>query len=196
MRPESNRSWSRPGRGRAPAGSRLGRVDLLGAELLDVDVLEGQDLHVLGEARSAVHVPDPRVAHRHLEEHVAALGARLHVDLVAEVEAAVGLYDVLEDPDHVAVLAIERELHLGLVLLEILGAHAVSPRSPRDPLLPTLVLTTRSSTEGSLVSTSSTVGSSDGSASRPAARRTFTNRMRCWGQGPCSSRAALWTSVT
>src|SRR5581483_3011390 len=104
------------------------RVEVRRSQRLDVDVLEGQHLHRLGEASRAVHVPHPGVAHGDLEKHVARLRTRLHVDLVAQVEAAVGLDDVFEDADHVAVLAIERQLHLGLVLLEVLGAHGVDPR--------------------------------------------------------------------
>src|SRR6185436_13000089 len=109
-------------------GSRLGRVDLLLAELLDVDVLEREHLDVLGETGGPAHVPYPGVGHRDLEEDVSGLGPRFHVDLVAEVETAVGLHDVLEYADDVAVLPIEGQLHLGLVLLEILRTHADSPR--------------------------------------------------------------------
>src|SRR5689334_15525070 len=65
--------WTRNGPDRP--GSALGRVDLRGAELLDVHVLERQHLDVLGEAGRAVHVPHPGVAHRDLEEHVTGLGA-------------------------------------------------------------------------------------------------------------------------
>ena len=72
--------WHRP-------ASALGGLDLLRAELLDVDVLERDHLDVLGEAGRSVHVPHPGVGHRHLEVHVAGLGPRLDVDLVAQVEA-------------------------------------------------------------------------------------------------------------
>src|SRR5690349_2646156 len=65
----------------------LGDVDVRLVELLDVHVLEGQHLHALGEARGPVHVPDPGVGDRDLEEDLAGLAARLHVHLVAQVEA-------------------------------------------------------------------------------------------------------------
>ena len=84
-------------------------------------------LTFLANLRRSVHVPDPGVGHGDLEVGVAGLGADLEVDGVAEVEAPVGLDDVLEDAHHVAVLAVEMELHLGLVLLQVLGAHRVTP---------------------------------------------------------------------
>src|SRR5680860_781605 len=66
--------------------SGLRWFDFRVAELLDVHVLEGEHLDVLREpAGGTVHVPHPRVCQRHLEEHVAGLGAGLHVDLVAPV---------------------------------------------------------------------------------------------------------------
>src|SRR5690606_30518346 len=40
-----------------------------------------------------------------------------------KVEAPLGLHDVGEQAHHVAVLAVELQLHVGLVLLEVLGAH-------------------------------------------------------------------------
>jgi len=43
------------------------------------------------------------------------------------VEAALGLDHVAEQPDDVAVLAVELQLHLRLVLLEILRAHMLPP---------------------------------------------------------------------
>jgi hypothetical protein len=51
----------------------------------------------------------------------------MQVDVVGEIEAAVGLDDIREQADDVAILLVELELHLGLVLLEIFRAH-VSPR--------------------------------------------------------------------
>src|SRR3954463_9575631 len=167
--------------------SGLRRLDLAVAELLDVDVLEGEDLDVLGQPASGpVHVPDPGVGEGHLEEHVPGLGAGLHVHLVAQVEAPIGLHDVLEDADDVAVLPIEVELHLGLVLLEILGAHE-----------DTSCRVTGVSRRAASGSKSSSWGSRlRGSASMiPAARRTLTNRIRCTGLGPSSLRAAACSSV-
>ena len=70
-----------------------------------------------------IHVPDPRVVHDGLEVGLAALGVLDHLDIVGEVEATLGLDDVAEQAYHVAVLPVELKLHLGLVLLEILGAH-------------------------------------------------------------------------
>src|SRR5690349_13489813 len=94
-------NWSRPSWPSCPPrGSGLGRFHVALGQLLDVHVLEGEHLDVLREPPGgAVHVPHPRVGEGHLEEHVAGLRAGLHVDLVAQVEAPVGLDDVLEDAD-------------------------------------------------------------------------------------------------
>src|SRR3954470_3550934 len=114
---------------RAPPASSGGEVAALGqlefrlGQLLDVDVLEGHDPHALDEPRRAVDVPDPGVGHRDLEVHLAAVAARCHLHRVRQVEPALGLDDVGEQADDVAVLAVQRQLHLGLVVLEVLGAH-------------------------------------------------------------------------
>src|SRR6478609_7390148 len=85
-----------------PPGPSAGEAALLGqlevalGQLLDVDVLERHDPHVLDEPGGAVDVPHPRVGHGDVE-----------VDVAADV----------------AVLPVELQLHLGLVLLEVLGTH-------------------------------------------------------------------------
>ena len=127
-----------PREGCAPGGleraSRQLEVGLV--ELLDVDVLERHHAHVLHEPGRPVHVPDPGVGHRDLEVDLAVGVADLQVDRVGEVEPPLGLHHVGELPDDVAVLAIELQLHLGLVLLEILGAHRRPPwTAGRRPLL-------------------------------------------------------------
>ena len=71
-----------------------------------------------------VHVPDPRVAQLQIEVGAAVGLLDLEVHLVGQIEAALGLDDVLEHRQDVAVLAIELELDLGLVPLEVLAAHA------------------------------------------------------------------------
>src|SRR5665647_249557 len=107
----------------------LGQLELGLGELFDVDVLEGHHPHVLDEACRAVDIPDPRVGHRDVEVDLTALTAHLQVDGVGEVETPLGLNDVSEQPDDVAILAIELKLHLGLVLLQVLRAHCSPPRS-------------------------------------------------------------------
>src|SRR6266704_1475078 len=57
---------------------------------------------------------------------VGVLVADLEVDLVGEVEAALGLDDVLEHAEHVPVLVVELQLDIRLVPLEVLGAHRPS----------------------------------------------------------------------
>src|SRR5215207_3118175 len=123
--------WARR-RAEPSLGAEPGLRDLEVAlgQLLDVDVLPGHDLDVLDEPGGAVHVPHPGVAHRHLEVDLAALTANLQVHVVGEVEPPLRLDDIGEQPDDVAILPVERQLHLGLVLVEILGAHPASSRTP------------------------------------------------------------------
>ena len=176
-------AWTTAGRAQpwAAAGVRSWAARCPPGELLDVDVLEREHLDVLGEPRRAVHVPDPGVGHRHLEEHVAGLGAGLHVDLVAQVEPAVGLHDVLEDADHVAVLAVER------------GAPS-RPRTSRDPPRSSRLLHLQLAASLSLVE----AARHRTRRHRPAtvaARRTLTNRRRWISHGRARSSAAVCVGV-
>src|SRR5690606_30471143 len=98
-------------------------------QLLDVHVLERHDPYILDKSRWAGHIPHPRVVHLDLEVDLAVDVAHVQVDLVREVEAALSLDHVGELPDDVAVLPVELQLHLGLVLFEIFGAHPVPPSS-------------------------------------------------------------------
>src|SRR5439155_3815399 len=110
----------------APSARRACVTELLlPTDLLDVHGSERDDAHRRDEARRArpVHVPHPRVAHVELEVGAVVLGAQVHVDRVGEIEAALCLHDVGEHLDDVAVLLVELELDLGLVPLEVLGAH-------------------------------------------------------------------------
>src|SRR5215213_2848762 len=101
-----------------------GRSELvLADELLDVHVLEGDHPDPGDEAGRPVHVPHPGVVQGDVEVGVAVLVAHLEVELVGQVEAALSLDDVLEHAQHVPVLLVELQLHVGLVALEILGAH-------------------------------------------------------------------------
>src|SRR5690242_3998489 len=104
-------------------------------QLLDVHVLECENADLLHETRRAVHVPHPRVRHRHLEEHLTLDRVHLHLVVVGEVEAPLGLDHVFEQTDNIAVLPVELQLHLGLVLLEVLGAHGSFPFSRAVPPL-------------------------------------------------------------
>src|SRR5579859_740908 len=139
-------------------------------EFLDVHVLEGDHPDVLDETRRAVHIPHPCVTHRDLEVHLTVVGtADVQLYFVGEIEPAFGLDHVAEKADHIAVLAIELELHLRLVLLQVLGAH--------DSILP-----------------SSSVAFMAGSGWN-IRRRTLTNERRCSGHGPYSSSARTCSSV-
>ena len=73
-----------------------------------------------------------------LEVGAPVFAAHVEIDLVGEVEAALGLDDVLEHRQHVSVLAVELQLDLGFVPLEILGAHenASVRRGPAIPITP------------------------------------------------------------
>ena len=104
--------------------------------LFDRDVAERQHLGALHKARGTVHVPDPGVAHRHLVVDVAALGAHLEIDSVAEIETSFRLHCVGEDANDVLVLAIELKLQLAFVLFEILGTHSESTLAVRETSTP------------------------------------------------------------
>src|SRR4051812_790627 len=201
--PEQEKLWTatapvdserddRTGRGRRDLGEKvpcrrsgdarvLRQLQVGLVQLLDVDVLERQHAHVADEPGRAVHVPDPGVGELQLEVDLPPGLAHLQVDGVGEVEPPLGLHHVGELPDDVAVLAIELQLHLGLVLLEVLGAHRTSPgtglmRSSSTMPTPAVTWSPRAAWES-------------------RALRTFTKRRRCSGQGPCRSSAALCTSV-
>src|SRR5690606_33813904 len=105
-------------------------LDLLGGELLDVHVLERDDAHALHEAAGAVHVPHPGVAQVELDVGAPTPVADGLRDLVREVEPPLGLDDVREHRADVLVLLVELELDVGLVALEILGAHDPAPYWP------------------------------------------------------------------
>src|SRR6266498_5586448 len=89
----------------APGGVEAhGSVPLdlvLADQLFDVDVLEGHDADLVDEAGRAIHVPYPGVIECEVEVGLAVLVAHLQVDLVGQVEATIGLDDVLEHAEHV-----------------------------------------------------------------------------------------------
>src|SRR6185436_8198343 len=97
---------------------------------------------------------------------------------VGQVEAALGLHHVGELGHDVPVLLVEGELHLGLVLLEILGAHGCTPpdSGASSPSAPASSLWTRA-------------------GKPPTAARPLTNEYRCTRLGPCSASAASCTGV-
>src|ERR1700677_558260 len=103
-------------------------------DLFDVDVLEGDDPHLLDEPRRPVHVPHPGVGQSELEGDLTVGVAWHHLDAVRQVEPPLGLHDVAELADDVLVFAVQRELHLGFVLFEILSTHL--PLICSDVLLP------------------------------------------------------------
>src|SRR5829696_1559856 len=96
---------------------------LLLRELLHVDVLERDDLHVGDEPALAVHVPDPGVPELELDPAAAAVVVDRLRDLVGQVEAPLRLDHVGEHRRDVLVLLVELELDLRLVPLEVLRAH-------------------------------------------------------------------------
>src|SRR6185312_13479071 len=55
--------------------------------------------------------------------HLTVRGTRLKVDIISQVEPALSLHDVAELGDDVLVLPIELQLHVGLVVFEILSTH-------------------------------------------------------------------------
>src|SRR5262249_132363 len=133
-----------------------------------------------------VHIPDPGVVHFDLEVHLAVGVANVQVDLVGQVEPALRLDHVGELADNVAVLPVKLELHLGFVLLEILGAH------PGPPSLATVPR-----------NCAATYALRPGATPPVPLRRldrataaTFTYEKRCSTQGPCRFSAAWCSGVT
>src|SRR4029079_520470 len=114
----------------------VGQGDVGFLQLLDVDVLEHHYPDIFDKPGRSIHVPHPGVVHLDLEIPLAVRVAHVQVDLVGQVEPALRLHYVGELADDVAVLPVELQLHLGLVLLEILCAHRFSPSmassSPTD----------------------------------------------------------------
>src|SRR6266480_1899225 len=110
-------------RGSTRRGPGPGTLQVLARQFLDVDVLERHDPHVGDEPGGSVHVPDPRVLEVELEVDASLLVLHVHLDGVREIEASFGLDDVREHREDVAILLVELELYLGLVPLEVLGAH-------------------------------------------------------------------------
>src|SRR5207248_1294553 len=176
-----------------------------------VDVLERHDLHVLHETGGPVHVPHPGVLHRDFEVDLAVVsGPDVQVNLIGEVEPALSLDHVGEQPHDIPVLAIELQLHLGLVLLEIFRAHG---------------LHSDQATTGATAQMRSTIGQFSWPASLQAAScskppptspaaspprsphaacgplspqvtlLTFTNERRCSGHGPCAPSALMCAGV-
>src|ERR1700722_8085026 len=199
---------------RRPAGARtgvaqrrrelllLGDLEVALGQFLDVHVLERNNSYILHETRRPVHVPHPGILHRDLEEHLAVVGrADVQLHLVGQVEAALGLDDMAEQPDHVPVLAVELELHLGLVLLEILRTHLLPPSSRMcssmtstiGPLCrfsgaPSWPAASAASVANSVANSGASSAPSGRSCRRPP---TFTNERRCSGLGPCRARARM-----
>src|SRR5450631_1082242 len=112
----------------------LGQLELVLRQLFNVDILEGHDPHVLDEPCRPVDIPYPGIRHGDVEVDLTTLTADLHVNGVCQVETTLRLDDVSEQPHDIAILPIELELHLGLVLLQVLRAHDV-PRSSTTLLI-------------------------------------------------------------
>src|SRR6476620_7015637 len=101
-------------------GLHLGQGELLVArEFLDVDVLEGDDADALDEPGGAVHVPDPGVLEGQVEVDLAVGAARLQVHVVGQVETPLGLDHIAEQPDDIAVFAVELQLHVGFIVFKV-----------------------------------------------------------------------------
>jgi hypothetical protein len=75
------------------------------------------------EPAPAVHVPHPGIDELDLDDGAGAVAGDVHLDLVGQVEAALGLDGVPEHASHVLVLLGQLQLAVGLEVLEVLGAH-------------------------------------------------------------------------
>src|SRR5690625_2309846 len=121
--------------GQSPGGRHRGNYRLGGLEsafgqfqvgfgqLFNVDVLESDHPNGLDEPGRAVHVPHPGIPEGQFEEHLTAGGVHLQVHIVRQVETPFCLDHIRAQPDDVAVLAVERQFGLGLVVLQVIGTH-------------------------------------------------------------------------
>src|ERR1039457_2158272 len=171
--------------GSGPPHLRFRNLQIALCELFDVHVLERHDLDVLHEPRRSVHVPHPGVGHAHLEKHLTARVTDVEHVFVGEVEPAFGLDDVLEQTHDVAVLPIELELHIGLVVLKVFRAHRSSA---------TEIASDRSNATSAL-SPRSTMRGASRPQSASSTRLTLMNDRRCSAQGPCSASASWCSGV-
>src|SRR5256885_1489119 len=91
----ATRSWSlvrdRVFSRRTDRAPRIGHLELLAGKLLDVHVSERHDVDVGDEPGRPVHVPHPRVSQLQLEVGTAVVLLDVELDVVREVEAALGL---------------------------------------------------------------------------------------------------------
>ena len=112
--------------GTRPRRSRRYPARMSGFQLLDVHILKRHHPALLTK-RAGRYISNPGVVHLDLEVDLAVGVAHVQVDLVGQVEPALRLHHVGELADNVAVLPVELQLHLGLVLLEIFRAHRTPP---------------------------------------------------------------------
>ena len=115
---------------------RLGDVELRLREFLDVHVLVGDDAHRAHETRRTVDVPHPRIAQRQFEEDVAADRAGLHINVIAQVETPLGLHNVLEQPNDVAVLLKEFQLQIVFVTFDLFAHDPIMPGQAPSTAVP------------------------------------------------------------
>src|SRR5690606_28543537 len=120
------RKWAATSSPMVPTRARSTSVALL--EFLDVDVVEGEDSDLLQESGGAEHVPHPGITERDLEVEGIAVGLSLHLHVVGEVEAPLGLHDEAEQREDIPILLVDRQFGFGLVALEIFF-HQILPDS-------------------------------------------------------------------
>src|SRR6266516_1305024 len=92
-------------------------------ELLDGHVAGRVDLGPRDDPGRAILVPNPDVLHAQVEERVARLRDVLEVELVAEVCGVLREHAVAEQAEDSRVLLLQRELELGLELVELVDVR-------------------------------------------------------------------------
>ena len=140
----------------------------------------------LHEAAGAVDVPHPGVLKTELEEDLAAVGAHLHINGVGQVEAALGLHHVGEQRDDIPVLAVQVQLQIVLIGLEVFSAHdsimhVLSVRPEQAPMARRAVPITA----GQQIQRSA-------STKEPTPGK-FHER-RCWSLAPRRASASTWAA--
>ena len=101
---------------------RQGKI-LIAGQFFDVDVLERNHTDVLDETGRTVNVPDPGVLQGQVEVDFPVRAAGLKVNVVGQIEPPLRLYNVAEQTDYIPVFAVELQLHVGFIVLKVLGTH-------------------------------------------------------------------------
>jgi hypothetical protein len=104
----------------------FGQLEFFLSKLFDIDVFEREYFDGLDEAVGSINIPHPHIGECQLEVEVAAHVTHNLLDLIGQIKPSLGFNDVLKLRHHVAVLAVQGELNLAVVIFEIVIVHGVA----------------------------------------------------------------------